>query len=161
MTAWTAAPSPREAAASASSRVVPHGASNIELAGPVPLDPACDDGQMIMTGNIVAGPLVAMQNCSPPCARPRTPRISLSDARPYRGATDTEIRTLSDAVAPGFGSDLDDAGEGRAEARQAAASMAQGPMRLFRRRSKARSILIPPTLCRAEQMVPCDPIRNG
>jgi hypothetical protein len=162
MTAWLAAPSPCAIAASAASCVGPHGASNVDLAGPVPLVPASDDGHMIMTGNIVPGPLVAMQNCLPRRTRPPAPGVSLLEAKLYRGATDTEIWTLPEAVAPGRGSGLADAGAGRPEARQAAASMAQRPSRLFRRRAtKSKYILITPTLCPAGQMVPCDHIRNG
>lgn len=162
MTAWMAAPSPGAAAVFASGCVGPHGASNVDLARPAPLVAASDDGHMIMTGNIVPRPLVAMQNCLPPCTRPRTPGISLPEARPYRGATDTEIWTLPEAVAPGRGSGLADAGAGRAEARQATASMAQRPLRLFRRcAAKSKYILIPPALCPASQMVPCENVRNG
>ena len=162
MTAWMAARVPCTAAAPASSCVGPHGASNVDLAGPVPLVPASDDGHMIMTGNIVPGPLVAMQNCLPRCTRPPTPGVSLLEAKLYRGATDTEIWTLPEAVAPGRGSGLADEGAGKAEAKQAAASMAQRPSRLFRRRAaKSKYILIPPALCPAAQMVPCENVRNG
>ena len=78
---------------------------------------------MIITGKFVPGPLVSMQYCPATPARARAPGLFPTQANRKRGATDTAIWMLPDAVALGFASDFAAAGWERVGARQAAASM--------------------------------------
>lgn len=160
-------PDPSGASAARSVRLVePHGNSLLALSAAVGRLSSArpGDGVISRTGVSISPPEDARQKGLPPGCSGRAVLEPPSVARPYRLATDTEMRMLAEAVGPGSGGAFAATGQAMIETRQAAASrrLPGKPACPATPRPRDENLsIISQAICRRAPMVPCHWVRIG